>query len=114
MAIIGTRPLQESAKPYSRVEKTLSKTADAFTTNKDLQKHTGITPAGALPIAAAGGPHKPLRRLPMQSTDKFAAGSKAVADFASGWFDPGPPSNSFSGYAGSGFKWMYNKQKQRT
>ena len=49
----------------------------------------------------------------MQHPEKLAAGSKAFADFASGWFDPGPPSNSFSGYAGSGFKWMYNKQKQR-
>ena len=99
MAIIGTRPLQESSKPDSRVGKTLSKTADAFTTNKDLQKHTGIALAGACPLRRQG-PHKPLRRLPMQSTDKFAAGSKAVADFANGYLDEGPPPASWFGYAG--------------
>jgi len=92
------------------VGKILSKTADAFTTNKDLQKYTGIALAGALPIAAAGD--KPLRRLPMQSTDKFAAGSKAVADFANGYLDEGPPPASWFGYAGGALGIYHSGGKQ--
>lgn len=63
----------------------LSKTADAFATNKDLQKYTGIAlGAGALPIAAAVGTTAApgIATATMQHPDKLAAVSKATADFA--------------------------------
>ena len=94
----------------------LSKTAEAFATNKDLQKYTAISlGAGALPIAAAVGTAATpaIAGAAMQHPDKLAAGSKAIADIASGWFDPGPPPASVPGYAGSGAKWMYNKYKEK-
>jgi len=66
----------------------LSKTADAFATNKDLQKYTGIAlGAGALPIAAAAGTTAApaIAAAAMQHPDKLAAASKATVDFASGF-----------------------------
>jgi len=68
----------------------LSKTADAFATNEDLQKYTSIAlGAGALPIAVAGG----LEAGPIISTtvarnpEKF----QGAYEFLSGVFDQGPP-----------------------
>jgi hypothetical protein len=92
----------------------LGKTAEAFATNEDLQKYTAISlGAGALPIAAAVGTATApvIAGAAMQHPDKLAAGSKAAVDFASGWFDPGPPPPSLPGNAGSGTKWIYNKYK---
>jgi len=36
----------------------------------------------------------------MQHPEKIAVGSKVTADFASGYFDEGPPPASWSGYWG--------------
>ncbi|WP_148266967.1 hypothetical protein [Pseudodesulfovibrio mercurii] len=83
--------------------KALSKTADAFATNKDLQKYTAIAlGAGALPIVVAGAVEGAPAVLgaAMQHPDKLAAG----ADFVSGFFDPGPPPQTPAGVAGSGVR----------
>ncbi|WP_419785747.1 hypothetical protein [Pseudodesulfovibrio sp.] len=62
-------------------------------------------------VGAAGAAKAAPAAAAMQHPDKSAAGSKAAADFASGWFDPGPPPASVPGYAGGGTKWMYNRYK---
>ena len=67
--------------------------------NSGIAAAAGTTAAPAIAAAA------------MQHPDKLAAGSTTIADFASGWFDPGPPPASVPGYTGSGTKWMYNKYK---
>jgi len=82
-----------------------------------LQKYTAISlVAGALPIVAAVGTAATpaIAGAAMQHPDKLAAGSKAIVDIASGWFDPGPPPASVPGYAGSGAKWMYDKYKEKS
>jgi RHS repeat-associated protein len=81
----------------------LSKTADAFKTNKNLQKYTAIAlGAGAAPIVAAGaGEALPaMMGAAMQHPAKLAAGSQAAVDFANGYFDEGPPPPSLPGYVG--------------
>ncbi|SKA97990.1 RHS repeat-associated core domain-containing protein [Paucidesulfovibrio gracilis DSM 16080] len=93
----------------------LSKTADAFTTNSDLQKYTAIAlGAGALPIAAAVGTTATpaMAAAAMQHPDKLAAASKAAADFASGAFDPGPPPASWSGYLSGAANYTYDQYKK--
>ena len=76
----------------------LSKTADAFATNDDLQKYTGIAlGAGALPIAVAGG----LEAGPIIATTVARNPEKVekAYDFLTGAFVPGPPSmNIDNGY----------------
>jgi hypothetical protein len=49
----------------------------------------------------------------LRHPSKTAAGSKAVGDFASGWFDPGPPPPSLPGYSGAYLKDKYNKYKRK-
>ncbi len=81
----------------------ISKTADAFATNKDLQKYSTIAlGAGALPIvAAAGATAGPaVVGTAMQHPAGLAAASEMVSDFASGYIDEGPPPSSMSGYIG--------------
>ncbi|EGB15029.1 hypothetical protein DND132_1823 [Pseudodesulfovibrio mercurii] len=83
--------------------KALSKTADAFATNKDLQKYTAIAlGAGALPIVAATGSAVVPAAIgaAMQHPDTLATMSKATVDFANGYFDEGPPPPSWPGYLG--------------
>lgn len=70
--------------------------------------NSGIIGAAGAAEAAPG-----IAAAALQHPDKVAAGSKAAADFAAGWFDPGPPPPSVPGYAGSGSKWMYNKYKKK-
>ena len=98
----------------------LSKTADAFATNKDLQKYTGITlGAGALPIAAAAGTTAApaIAAAAMQHPDKLAAASKATVDFASGFFDQSPPPMSAPGIGGyatrTAYDYIHDKQKRK-
>ena len=63
--------------------------------------------AKAIPAAAVAA---------MQHPDKLAAGSKAAADFASGYLDEGPPPASWPGYLG-GFAGKgsneYRKRKKK-
>jgi len=94
----------------------LSKTAEAFATNKDLQKYTVISlGAGALPIAAAVGTTAApaIVGTAMQHPDKLAAASKATADFASGFFDQSPPPMSGPGIEGyvarTAYDYMHDK-----
>ena len=84
----------------------LNKTADAFATNDDLQKYTGIAlGAGALPIAAAGG----VEAAPAI----FAAAARnpekieKAFDFLSGAFVPGPPPMTRSGVTGYATNELY-------
>ncbi len=78
----------------------LSKTADAFATNDDLQKYTGIAlGAGALPIIMAGG----ATAGPIIATT-VARNPEIVEkgfDFLSGAFVPGPPAMTPAGQWGS-------------
>jgi hypothetical protein len=98
----------------------LSKTAEAFATNKDLQKYTIISLGdGALPIAAAVGSTTvpAIAVAAMQHPDKLAAASKATADFASGFFDQSPPPMSGPGIGGyaarTAYDYMHGKQKRK-
>ncbi|WP_419785744.1 RHS repeat domain-containing protein [Pseudodesulfovibrio sp.] len=98
----------------------ISKTADAFATNKDLQKYSAIAlGAGALPIvAAAGATAGPaIVGAAMQHPAELAAASEMVSDFASGAFDPGPPPISWSGVAGmtakAGYDYIKNQRRKR-
>jgi RHS repeat-associated protein len=70
--------------------------------------NSGIVGAAAVVEAAPG-----VVAGAMQHPGKLAAGSKSIADFASGWFDPAPPPASVPGYAGSGAKWMYSRHKDK-
>jgi hypothetical protein len=76
----------------------LSRTADAFATNDDLQKYTGIAlGAGALPIIMAGG----ATAGPIIATT-VARNPEMVEkgfDFLSGAFVPGPPAMTRAGEA---------------
>ncbi|WFS64220.1 RHS repeat-associated core domain-containing protein [Pseudodesulfovibrio thermohalotolerans] len=95
-------------------EEALSKTANAFATNKDLQKYTGIAlGAGMLPIAAAGAIETApiIAGAAMQHPDKLAAASKAAVDFANGLVE-GPPPQSPAGGAGALTKGVYDWYKQ--
>ena len=92
----------------------LSKTADAFKTNKDLQKYTAIAlGAGAVPIVAAGAVEAApvVVGAAMQHPDKLAAGSQAVVDFANGLVE-GPPPQSLAGVAGTIGKSTYDWHKR--
>jgi len=78
----------------------VSKTADAFATNDDLQKYTGIAlGAGALPIVIAGG----VEAGPIIATTVARNPEKVeqAYDFLSGAFVPGPPSMTPAGQWGS-------------
>ncbi|NDV18190.1 RHS repeat-associated core domain-containing protein [Pseudodesulfovibrio sp. JC047] len=88
----------------------LSKTGEAFATNKDLQKYTAIAlGAGALPIAAAAGTTvaPTVVGAAMQHPDKLAAGVKAAYDFTSSAVIKGPPEPSLPGYLGGGLSEAY-------
>jgi len=77
----------------------LSKTAEAFATNDDLQKYTGIAlGAGALPIAVAGGVEAGpiIATTVARNPEKF----RGAYEFLSGAFDPGPPPLTKSGISG--------------
>ena len=90
----------------------LGKTADAFATNDDLQKYTGIAlGAGALPIAAAGGAEvEPIIATTVaRNPDKV----EKAYDFLSGAFVPGPPPMTGTGVAGYAGPWLYNKWEER-
>jgi len=86
----------------------LSKTADAFATNDDLQKYTGIAiGAGALPIAVAGG----LEAGPIIATTVARNPEKVeqAYDFLSGALDPGPPPMTRGGAPGGFASVLYNE-----
>jgi len=79
----------------------LSKTADAFATNDDLQKYTGIAlGAGALPIAVAGG----VETGPIIATTVARNPEKVekAYDFLTGALVPGPPAMTWGGVRGGG------------
>jgi hypothetical protein len=79
----------------------LSKTADAFATNDDLQKYTAIAlGAGALPIAVAGG----VEVAPVIATTVARNPEKLeqAYDFLTGAFVPGPPPMTWGGVRGGG------------
>jgi RHS repeat-associated protein len=89
----------------------LSKTADAFATNDDLQKYTGIAlGAGALPIAVAGG----VEAGPMIATTVARNPEKVQGayDFLSGALDPSLPPTTSAGVKGYAVNEAYNWSKQ--
>jgi hypothetical protein len=93
----------------------LSKTADAFATNKDLQKYTAIAlGAGALPIVAASGTAVVPAAIgaAMQHPERLAVASKAATDFVTGAVDPGPPPMTKAGIAGYAVNKAYEWSKQ--
>ncbi len=73
--------------------------------------NAGIAGAAGLAEAAPA-----VAGAAMQHPDKLAAGAKAVGDFASGYFDEGPPPASGAGYlggfVGKGRSW-YNERKRK-
>ena len=89
----------------------LSKTADAFATNDDLQKYTGIAiGAGALPIAVAGG----VEAGPIIATTVARNPEKVQGayEFLSGAFDSSLPPTTWAGVKGYAANEAYNWSKQ--
>ena len=81
----------------------LGKTAEAYATNEDLQKYTGIAlGAGALPIATAAGVEvaPAIIATAARNPDKI----EQAMDFVSGAFMPGPPPMTPAAMWGSGIK----------
>ncbi len=75
-----------------------------------MGKVIGIN-SGIVGVAGAAEVAPSVAGTVLQHPDKIVTGSKAAGDFASGYFDPGPPPPSVSGHAGSGSRWIYNKYK---
>ena len=90
----------------------LDKTAEAYATNDDLQKYTGIAlGAGALPIVIAGG----ATAGPIIATTVARNPEKVeqAYDFLSGALVPGPPPTTWPGEIGYIGSWAYDKWSNR-
>ncbi|MDQ7834777.1 MAG: RHS repeat-associated core domain-containing protein [Humidesulfovibrio sp.] len=90
----------------------LGKTAEAYATNEDLQKYTGLAlGAGAVPIVAAAGAEAApaIIATAMRNPDKI----EKAYDFLSGAFVPGPPTMTGAGGAGYIGNWAYDKWSGR-
>ena len=90
----------------------VSKTADAFATNDDLRKYTGIAlGAGALPIVIAGGATAgPIIATTVARNPEKVQGAY---EFLSGVFDQGPPPLTTAGGIGAVGSRLYNEWSSR-
>ncbi|MDQ7834778.1 MAG: hypothetical protein RDU24_05300 [Humidesulfovibrio sp.] len=85
----------------------LGKTAEAYATNEDLQKYTGIAlGAGAVPIVAAAEAEAApaIIATAMRNPDKI----EKAYDFLSGAFVPGPPNMTPAGRLGGALTYGYD------
>jgi hypothetical protein len=87
------------------------KTAEAFATNDDLQKYTGLAlGAGALPIAIAGGVEAgPMIFMTVARNPEKVQGAY---EFLSGALDPSLPPTTWAGVKGYAANEAYNWSKQ--
>lgn len=77
----------------------MSKTAQAYATNEDLQKYTAVAlGAGAVPIVAAAGVE--VAPALVAAAARNPKNIERAMDFVSGASDPGPPPMSWAGLAG--------------
>jgi len=92
---------QAVSKGAQGAQEAVRKAAEAYVTNDDLQKYTGMAiGAGALPIAAAGG----VEATPaiVGAVARNPGKVENVFDFLSGAFVPGPHAMTWGGVSGGG------------